>query len=493
MLTENDTIRLVLGLKVRSLRLNKNLSYQQLSDATGLAISYLHDIENGKKYPKANKILSLAKALGVEYDFLVSLTGDKKLQPVIDLINSDFINAIPWEHFGLSINSLLGLFFNAPDKVTAFISTLIKIFRSYEMSKENFYTSALRSYQDLHNNYFEELEHAATTFRQQHALDEDATITAERLEKLITSQGIKVDRRKISNQQHLNNIRAYYSTKNRTLYLNKLSQQQEAFIFARELGYIHLQLTDRPYVMAMRNPTSFEMVLNNFKASYFAAALLIPEGALIEGLYSLVKVPAWNSKNWIAEMLKYNATQEMFMQRLTNILPKHFGADQLFFLRMTQNAADSSIEMTKELHLTQLHNPHANATNEHYCRRWIAAKTMNIAGTLAKKMSYKKPIIEIQVSHYWQTHNRYLCISMAKPQNGSSGDAVSVTIGIALDSTLQANMPFVNDPNIPVITVNTTCERCAIMDCELRAYAPIVIEKNANDEKVTQLLSKLDE
>jgi hypothetical protein len=31
---------------------------------------YVHDIETGKKFPKADKILALAKALGVDYDYL---------------------------------------------------------------------------------------------------------------------------------------------------------------------------------------------------------------------------------------------------------------------------------------------------------------------------------------------------------------------------------------------------------------------------------------
>ncbi len=164
MITDNDIVKLVFGLKIRSLRQEKNLSYQQLSESTGLALSYLHDIENGKKYPKADKILSLAKSLEVDYDYLVSLNAGKKLQPVITLLSSDLMNVIPWQHFGISLSTLLSIFSNTPDKVTAFISTLIKIFRTHEMSRESFYTTALRSYQELNDNYFEELEIQANKF-----------------------------------------------------------------------------------------------------------------------------------------------------------------------------------------------------------------------------------------------------------------------------------------------------------------------------------------
>src|SRR4030095_10322380 len=142
MISDNDSIRLIFGLKVKSLRQASVLSYQQLADKAGLSLSYVHDIETGKKYPKADKIIALAKALGVDYDYLVSLHASKKLQPIIDLINSDLLNVIPWEHFGLTPAALLELFANTPDKVTAFISTLLKISRSYQLSKEGFYNAA---------------------------------------------------------------------------------------------------------------------------------------------------------------------------------------------------------------------------------------------------------------------------------------------------------------------------------------------------------------
>ena len=77
MLKEIDTVKLIFGLKVHHLRQEQDLSYQQLSERTGLAISYLHNIEKGKKYPKADKILALAKALDTDYNYLVSLDAEK--------------------------------------------------------------------------------------------------------------------------------------------------------------------------------------------------------------------------------------------------------------------------------------------------------------------------------------------------------------------------------------------------------------------------------
>ena len=67
-MTEKDKIKLIFAFKVKYLRQQKNLSYQQLKEATGLSTSYLHDIEKGTKYPKIDKINALANAFEVDYN-----------------------------------------------------------------------------------------------------------------------------------------------------------------------------------------------------------------------------------------------------------------------------------------------------------------------------------------------------------------------------------------------------------------------------------------
>jgi len=492
MITENDSIRLIFGLKVKSLRQEKGLSYQQLADKAGLSLSYVHDIETGKKFPKADKILSLAKTLGVDYDYLVSLRASKKLQPIIDLINSDFINAIPWEHFGLTPAALLDLFTNTPDKVTAFISTLLKISRSYQLSKESFYKSALRSYQDLHDNYFEEIEEAVEQFRIRYDLQEQVPVAADKLESILQLMGIRVNKKKMGGLEALSKLRSYYSIANKTLFLNKgLSHAQEKFLIARELGFQFLSLPDRPFETVNTHSLSFDTMLNNFKASYFAVALLMPEGHFIEDIKRVINQSKWNGKAWMDMVSAYDVTPEMMMQRLTNLLPRHFGIENLFFLRMNGKGGNSRFEITKELHLSQLHNPYANAIQEHYCHRWIAIKSIGHAAELVKHKKYRGPVIEAQISQYWQTHNKYLCIAIAKPLTKDSQEMVSVTIGLLIDQNLLHTMPFVNDPTIPVITVHTTCERCGIMDCRERAAQPTVINEMENERKKNEALQLL--
>lgn len=493
MITENESVRLIFGLKVKSLRQGRGLSYHQLAEKTGLSLSYLHDIETGKKYPKADKILALGKALGADYDYLVSLHASKKLQPIIDLINSDFINAIPWEHFGLTPAALLDLFTNTPDKVTAFISTLLKISRSYQLSKEGFYNAALRSYQDLQDNYFEEIEVAANSFRLQNGISDDVSPNVEALCRLLEEKGISVNRRKMAGIESLQSVRSYYSRQQKVLFLNKgFSTAQEKFLLARELAFQFLGFKERPFTTMIILSASFEMLLNNFKASYFASALLMPEELFVQDVKQIVMQTKWQDKSWLDICSRYDVTPEMMMQRLTNILPKHFGIDHLFFLRLSGDTITDEYEITKELHLSQLHSPYANAMNEHYCRRWVAINSMRHAQELQAKKKYRHPVVEAQVSQYWNTLNRYLCISIAKPKSKGSDEMVSVTIGLMIEQQLLKSMPFVNDPDIPVRVVHTTCERCGISDCLERAAEPVEIRKQQQQESLLKGIDQLE-
>ena len=146
------------GLKIKQLRTDKNLSLFDLSKLSGLSKSYLNATEKGKKYPKTTKIAILSNVLEVDYDNMVSLKLDKNLAPLGEILQSKILKEIPLNLFGIKETDLIDIIANAPAKVSAFITTLIEIAQNYNLSRENFYLAALRSYQEAHNNYFEDIE-----------------------------------------------------------------------------------------------------------------------------------------------------------------------------------------------------------------------------------------------------------------------------------------------------------------------------------------------
>ena len=270
-----------------------------------------------------------------------------------------------------------------------------------------------------------------------------------------------------------------------------MSEAQVNFLLAREIGFQHLGLEERPYVTRIIKVTSFEKLLNNFKASYFAAALLMEEDVLKNDIQNIARESEWNPSLFISLLEKYNVTQEMLLQRLTNILPRHFDIEDLFFLRLAGSEDLKTFQMTKELHLSQLHNPYNNELREHYCRRWVSTGILKTLRTQSTLNSNGQSIADAQISKYWETDKEYFCISMAKLQSKTSQKSVSVTVGLLVNEHLRAVFNFLNDPKLKYKEVHNTCERCSMPDCEARVMAPLVIEKDQRKEKLLSDLEQL--
>ena len=130
--------KIILGLKVRQLRTEKKLSFAVLSEQTGMSVSYLNEIEKGKKYPKDDKIQLLATALETTTDSLISAEMPQSLLAVESLLQSNFLSELPLELFGIEMNKVVEIIANAPMRVGAFISTLVELSRNYALREENF-------------------------------------------------------------------------------------------------------------------------------------------------------------------------------------------------------------------------------------------------------------------------------------------------------------------------------------------------------------------
>ena len=494
-----DKLRTIFGLKIAYLRQQKGLSYHQLAEIADLSMSYVHEIEKGKKYPKADKILLLAKALDTTYDDLVSVHASKRLQPIIDLLESEFFQVFPMEMFGISPDKLLELFINAPDKLNAFISTIIKLARNYQMQSENFYTAALRSYQDMHDNYFEDIEQSVAAFKFGNNISDTVSFSTDILEKLLKDNfKITVDRKKMAAQKVLKSVRSYFSElKPHTegggkFYINKdLSPAQENFLLARELGFQYMKLKERPYETVIMKAENFEKLFNNFRASYFASAFLMDENDLVKDVKIWAESSIWRPDAFMQLIEKYNVTSEMFIQRLSNILPKHYKINDLFFIRLQADEHLKVFKMNKELHLSRIHQPYANELSEHYCRRWVSVNAIKQLRTSIQLDKSVTQVCDAQVSNYWETDLSYFCVTVAKQNTVNPKESISVTLGIFIDENARRLFRFLSDPNIKVKVVNTTCERCSMLDCGERAIAPFVIEKRNEQRDIEWALSKL--
>jgi transcriptional regulator with XRE-family HTH domain/predicted transcriptional regulator len=498
MIASQQYIRLIFGLKVKQLRQDQGLSFKDLAAKTDMSISYLNEIEKGKKYPKSDKIIALAAALDTEYDQLVSLKLNKKLAPIAALFQSGILESLPLEMFGIEPSTLIEMILHAPAKINAFINTLYRIARNYEMGEENFFFAALRSYQEMHDNYFEEIETAVDAFLDTTGINPAPPLSAAALERVLVDRyGYTIDRHSLARYPELERFRSVYSPKSRQLYINgDISESQQAFLLAKEIGFNYLDLTkERPFLSNAFEVRSFDEVLNNFKASYFAVALILNRHIVLPDLRAFFDRKEWDAGAFLALMDKYGASPEMFMQRLTNLLPRYFGIDDLFFLRFEDQVKDqrNRYTITKELHLSQMHLPHGNELYEHYCRRWVSIRTLKQLHEQLARDPDTDFYIDAQISSYVNSQKEYLCISLARPNLPTPDSNVSVTLGLPMNAANKKKISFWNSKRITRRTVHTTCERCPIPDCEERAAAPTVAHQKKQrilmKEKLNELLN----
>ena len=485
---EEQYIKLIFGLKLKQVRLKRNLSLFGLSKLSGLSKSYLNEIEKGKKYPKTDKIALLAEKLEVPYDSLVSLKLDKNLAPVGELLQSNILKEIPLELFGVKESDLIDIVANAPTKVNAFISTIIEIAKHYNFGKESFYLASVRSFQEANNNFFPDLEKAVVNFADAYQVNLKASVSSKELEEiLIEEYGYIINNEDLRKHQELDNLRSIFVPKTKTLLIaDHIDEAQRTFIYAKEIGYNYLNIEERLYTFTWIAFKNFDQVLNNFYASYFAGALIIPRELFRKHIDTFLGKPKFDKTFLTGIKNHYNASPESLYQRLTNILPNDYHLENLFFLRFGHKKGSERFDITKELHLTHKHSPHGNETNEKYCRRWVSIRVLK---EIAKTGSEHH--MDVQISHYPEDGLSYLIFASATRDPFKKDEYRSVSIGLQINNELRKKVKFINDPSIKSFEVGVTCERCAIANCEVRQADPKFLIREEKNKKTAEVVAEL--
>ncbi len=504
MIPAADRVRLIFGLKLRQLRQDKGLQINELAELAGFSPSYLNEIEKGKKYPKSEKIFALAKALDTHYDNLVSVTLGKHLEPIEELLHSNILQELPLELFGIEPADLLRMLSEAPSKVSAFISTIIEISRNYGMNVEQFYFSALRSFQELHHNYFEEIEQAAAAFVNEYLKQSGPGFREDWLRNhLETVYGYRIETFDEAGRPELTGIRSVMlpgddspgddSPGNTDILLinQDLESEQRAFTYGREIGFRWMGLSPRPYISSQTEADSFDQVLNNFKASYFAGAILVPRELLVSGLAVFFANPVWNPVAFLNLMRTFEATPEIFMQRISNVMARHFGINELFFLRFDHTKTAGSFKLAKEMHLAKLPFIHGTA-NEHYCSRWASLSVLEDLAALQQANQWDgAPLCQAQIAEYIDTSNRYLVLTLAKPSPPRKDHNSSLTLSFAINDRLKNLVRFLDDPAMSHQQVNETCERCRLTDCGKRSHPPVIWRRQQRNKQLRAVMPQL--
>jgi len=485
--------KILFGLKIRRLRQQKGLSFAELSEMTGMSLSYLNEIEKGKKFPKEDKIKALAEAFNTRPKDLTSAELSPILQPVGKLLRSNFLNELPLDLFGIELNKVVEMISKAPARVGAFISTLLEISRNYAFQEENFYLSALRSFAELHNNYFEDIEKEVDRFCKIHELPKERPLSPEILKELLQREmRYKIEVNGLKAYPEFQELRSIFIAKEKKLLLHpKLNGLEQTFQYGKELGFQFLSLKERAFTSSLIQVNKFEEVLNQSKANYFSVALMIPQAPFIKDLQSFFSRKSWDGETFIGLQKKYGVSAEMFYQRMTNLLPSFFGIDKLFFLRFIHDPQTSHFDIDRELHINSRNRFHANHLLEHYCRHLSGISLLEDMKKVQKDGILVDTMVKAQRSHYNGSEEEYLCLTISRPGNSFRKKNVSVTLGFPINQNLEKKIAFLEDPAIQKKEVSNTCERCPLTDCTERVAAPLAYEQRQKQKQLQKQLENL--
>ena len=179
----SDLVNIIFGMKLRQARTEADLTLTEFAVQCELSPSYVTEIEKGRKYPRYDKILKMAEVLDKSYDELVSIKLSSSLAHLETALSSSMLRQFPFDEFGIEISDLVALLTRAPDKASALLHAILEIGRRYDMKEEHFLRAALRSFQEIQENYFQDLEDAAVTFTKQYGLGDALPVPVNELKK----------------------------------------------------------------------------------------------------------------------------------------------------------------------------------------------------------------------------------------------------------------------------------------------------------------------
>lgn len=443
-----------------------------------MAVSYLNEIEKGKKFPKPDKILTLANALGANYVDLISPDFGAKLEALSHVLKSGALDKLPLEAFGFSPGSLFELMGNAPERINVVFDLCEKIGQRFDITIDHLLRAAVLSHLEQHKYYFADLEAAAAEFRRTHDLTGAPTLAA--LARLLRDRWqCTIDRNSLLKAAAIPRLRAAISTEGKSiLYLNpNLHERDQAFELAREIGYRHLELTPRVTTSPPLEVDSFTELVGDARASYFAGAVLLEREPFAAELHAFFARPTWDGDALLQIMTRHRATPEMFFHRISQLSLPEFGVDPLYYVRMHRESASGEIRVAKEIHHEPMVGVYAVTPEEHYCRRWISIQTLLRFEQAQLSNPQQGPIVGVHRSHLTgHTHDMFiltLAYRHAIPQPGTS----AVVLGYKPTDAFKRTFRFWNDPAITFRKEGQTCERCGFTDCAERVAPPTLLER----------------
>lgn len=475
MLMDQNTVRVIFGLKLKGLRQKRSMSLKDLAKHTGLSVSYINEIEKGKKYPKPDKVLGLAQALETEFDKLVSVRMDDDQDALMRLLQSGIMQTIPFDDFGINPSEILNMVMEDTEKASLLVSSLLELGRRHFLRKEDFYAAILKSKIDKNRAYFEELESKAKEIRTTFLNDSEPSRKS--IEELLSKEfNYRCKAIAFSEESSALQLLSFRrkSTKDGIVfqYNSQLTQKEQLYLLLRELSYCALDISERPNSNADHSFGNFEDYQNAFFAQYLTDAISMPEANFIQSYCEFAEKDRWSLARFRQFLNNWPVPTKRIFHRMGQLLPRTFNIEPLYVLEFSRNIVLDRYLIEEELHLAGLRLPNGINREESFCRRWASMRSLE---AYTDKKESSGPYIYAQRSQIHGTDGNFFNIAVAERDSLRRERIVCQTIGLPTDSKYIQKFGFLGDGQVFSDTVSETCERCPIDDCRERLTAPLTI------------------
>ena len=321
----------------------------------------------------------------------------------------------------------------------------------------------------MHANRFPDLEAAAERLRTRLRLG--ASPTAAHLRAALEAAGTASTRHALAADPELAGLRSVLVPDRDggpTLHVNgRLLDEQLAFVYARELGFLELGATDRPLTSSWIQVDRFEQVLDNFRGSYVAGALLLPAAVVDAALVRLADAPRWDALGPRAACSRARARRPRCSSTASrSACPRRSGWTSCSSCASTSPPAPDAVTLTKSFNLSRVPVPHGVADDEHYCRRWADSVALRELDRREARAAGRGEtggglVVAAQRQHFLAENAEFFVVSVARPLSLQPGTHSAVSLGVLRTRATRRRIRFWDDPALPLVDVGLTCERCA--------------------------------
>jgi transcriptional regulator with XRE-family HTH domain/predicted transcriptional regulator len=316
---------LIFGQRLRYLRKRSGLTLDALGEAVGRSASYLSQLENGHREPRLSTVNQLATALKCRPADLLSAAAPNR-RAELEIALAHIQEDVRYQELGLPhLKASARMDPVALEHIVALFDQVRQLSNDHGRSAPHQATvastsgarsanAAMREEMRRRDNYFEEIEQAATSALDAAGYSGPGAVSERHLTDIAAYFGFNIARV----QDLPRSTRSVTDTENRVVYVPQRNTtggtRSSRSVIAQTLGHFALGHT---------RPADFEgYVRQRVEANYFAGALLAPERSVVRALADAKREEDISVED-LSEL--FYISYEMAAHRLTNLITRHFG------------------------------------------------------------------------------------------------------------------------------------------------------------------------